>query len=50
MIEEESLTPESLQNALQAVLREKDSYITAMAKSGQMDSIETIIQLIEHEI
>ncbi len=50
VIEEESLTPESLQNALQAVLREKDSYITAMAKSGQMDSIETIIQLIEHEI
>lgn len=50
VIEEENLTADTLQEALSAVFEQKDRYISAMAKSGQMDSIETIFQLIEKEL
>lgn len=50
VIEEENLTADTLQTALSTVFEQKERYIAAMAKSGQMDSIETIFQLIEKEL
>lgn len=50
VIEEENLTKESLLEAIQTVSSQKQDYISAMSKSGQMDSIHTIIQLIEKEL
>lgn len=50
VIEEENLTKESLLEAIQTVSSQKQNYISAMSKSGQMDSIHTIIQLIEKEL
>ena len=46
--EEEELTNEVLLNAIHKLYREKDSYIEAMKKSSQQDSINTIIELIEN--
>lgn len=50
VIEEEDLTAQSLQTAIDTVFREKEAYISAMKNSGQMDSIDTIIQLINKEL
>lgn len=50
VIEEENLTKDSLLLAIHTVFRQKDSYQKAMAKSGQIDSIQTIIQLFEKEL
>lgn len=49
VIEEEKLTAQTLQAAIDTVSKQKSSYISAMKQSGQMDSIETIIGLIEAE-
>ncbi len=50
VIEEENLTKETLLDAIKTVSKEKESYISAMSDSGQMDSISTIIQLINKEL
>ena len=49
MIEEEALTGEVLLKALDEVYSSRDRYISAMSDSGQMDSIGTIMSLIETE-
>lgn len=49
VIEEESLTGESLLAAVQNVQENRNSYILAMSQSGQMDSIQTIVDLIQAE-
>lgn len=46
VLEEESLTPASLQNAIFSVFEKSDSYVAAMKNNSQMDSIDIIIQLI----
>lgn len=48
VLEEEDVTDESLLNAVKEVYKEKDKYIDAMTKSGQMDSIGTIMDLIQN--
>ena len=50
VIEEENLTGETLQAAIDTVSNKKNAYISAMQKSGQMDSIRTILELIEKEL
>lgn len=50
VLEEENLTEKSLLLAIHTVYAKKDSYRKAMEKSGQIDSIQTIIQLIEKEL
>lgn len=50
VIEEEKLNEETLLEAIQTVSDKKQEYIGAMSKSGQMDSIDTIIGLIEKEL
>lgn len=50
VIEEENLTADTLQTAIGDVFKKKDVYISAMKKSGQMDSIQTILRLIEKEL
>ena len=50
VIEEENLTADTLQTAISTVFEQKDRYIAAMSKSGQLDSIQTIFQLIEKEL
>lgn len=49
VIEEESLTGDVLLEALLEVYSNRKAYIKAMADSGQMDSIGTILNLIESE-
>lgn len=49
VMEEESLTKESLIKAVKKVYAQRDKYRKAMEKSNQMDSVSTIIQLIETE-
>lgn len=49
VIEEENLTDQSLSEAIQTVYENRDSYIKAMENGGQMDSIRTILDLIEKE-
>ena len=44
---EENVTPESLTKAIKEVYEERDSYIHAMAHSGQGDAIETIVGLVK---
>ncbi len=48
VIEEEELTNEKLLSSIQKLYADRDSYINAMSKSGQQNSIETIIGLIEN--
>lgn len=47
VLEEEELSKESLLSAIQKLYREKDAYISAMKKSSQRDSIQTILDLID---
>lgn len=46
VLEEENVTSETLQNTITEVLAHKQTYIDAMEKSGQMDAIATILNLI----
>lgn len=50
VIEEEDLTADTLEAAIDTVYQERDTYIAAMKKSGQLDSIDTVFQLIEKEL
>ncbi len=50
VIEEENLTGDTLLSAIHTVFRQKEDYVRAMTKSGQMDSIQTIIGLMEKEL
>ena len=47
VLEEEELDHTILLNAIQALYKNRDSYITAMKNSSQQNSIDTIIELIE---
>ena len=47
MIEEESLSDSVLLDAVFDVYENRNKYISAMENSGQMDSIQAIIDLIE---
>ena len=49
VLEEEELTADSLLNAVKEVYEKRDKYISAMSQSGQMDSIGTIVELINKE-
>jgi UDP-N-acetylglucosamine--N-acetylmuramyl-(pentapeptide) pyrophosphoryl-undecaprenol N-acetylglucosamine transferase len=49
VIEEESLTGSVLSDAIRTVYADRETYRKAMAESGQMDSIGTILSLIEAE-
>lgn len=49
VLEEEELTADSLLNAVKEVYENRDKYISAMSQSGQMDSIGTIVELINKE-
>jgi UDP-N-acetylglucosamine--N-acetylmuramyl-(pentapeptide) pyrophosphoryl-undecaprenol N-acetylglucosamine transferase len=49
VLEEEALTEETLLAAVQHVYAHREEYRKAMAESGQMDSIGTIMELIEAE-
>ncbi len=50
VLEEENLTADTLCSAVRTVSANQTGYKKAMRKSGQMDSIETILQLIEKEL
>ena len=45
---EEDLTESTLLSAIRQVTEKRDTYIASMKKSGQMDSIQTIVDLIEN--
>lgn len=49
VIEEESLTGEALLSAVDEVYTNRGKYVEAMKNSGQMDSIGTIVELINKE-
>lgn len=49
VIEEEALTGDVLLSAVEDVYSNRNTYIDAMANSGQMDSIGTIVELIKSE-
>ena len=49
VLEEENLTDKSLLDAVNHVYDHRDSYIKKMSESGQMDSIGTIVDLINNE-
>ncbi len=49
VLEEENLTDETLLAAVRDVYRERAQYMKAMSESGQMDSIGTIVKLIQAE-
>ena len=48
VLEEEELSNEVLLNAIHKLYKEKDNFVETMKKSSQQDSINTIIDLIEH--
>lgn len=47
VLEEEEVTKETLLDAVNKLYQNRTAYIDAMCNSGQQDSIQTIIQLIE---
>jgi UDP-N-acetylglucosamine--N-acetylmuramyl-(pentapeptide) pyrophosphoryl-undecaprenol N-acetylglucosamine transferase len=49
VLEEEELTEKTLLSAVQFVYEHREEYRKAMSESGQMDSIGTILELIEKE-
>lgn len=49
VLQEEQLEEQSLLDAINHVYENKEAYKEAMSKSGQMDSIGTIVELIEKE-
>lgn len=50
VLKEEEITNETLLSTIQEVYQNRQTYIDAMAKSGQMDSIQTILNLINAEV
>lgn len=50
VLEEETLTDQLLLDTVNNVYEDRQKYIDAMSKSGQMDSIGTILELIENEM
>lgn len=48
VLEEEELTNEKLLSSIHKLYNDRDTYIHAMSHSGQQNSIETIINLIEN--
>lgn len=50
VIEEETLTPGILLDAIQTVTANRDSYIHAMEQSGQMNAVDAIIRLIQETV
>lgn len=46
VLEEEEVTSERLQKTIEEVMAHREEYISAMKKSGQMDAIATILNLI----
>ena len=49
VLEEEQLTEQTLLSAVDEVFNNRDKYVKSMAESGQMDSIGTIVKLIESQ-
>ena len=49
VIQEEDVTDEVLLSAVREVFADRQKYVDAMSQSGQMDSIGTILELIEKE-
>lgn len=49
VLEEENLTEQSLLKAVKTVYSDRKKYMDTMSRSGQMDSIETIVKLIQNE-
>lgn len=49
VIQEEDVTEDVLLSAVREVFKDRQKYVDAMSQSGQMDSIGTIISLIEKE-
>lgn len=49
VIQEEDVTDEKLLSAVKEVYKNRQTYINAMEGSGQMDSIQTIMELIKKE-
>ena len=49
VLEEEQLTDKTLLSAVKEVYENREKYIKAMSESGQMDSIGTIVNLIEEQ-
>jgi len=49
VIEEENITDQLLLDTVNEVFKDRQKYIDAMENSGQMDSIATILNLIENE-
>ena len=47
VIEEENLSNVVLLDAVQKLYENRDQYITAMKESKQMNSVETVVQIIE---
>ena len=50
VMEEENITDDGLLEAVHTVYKERDKYQKNMAESGQMDSIGTILRLIEEQV
>lgn len=50
VLDEETLTDKLLLDTIREVYANRQTYIDAMAGSGQMDSIKTIMELIEAEV
>ena len=48
VIEEEALNPAILQNAIKSLYENRKQYIHSMEKSELLNSVETVVQLIEH--
>lgn len=48
VIEEEALNPTVLQNAVKNLYENRKHYIDSMEKSELLNSVETVVQLIEH--
>lgn len=48
VIEEEALNPTVLQNAVKNLYENRKQYIDSMEKSELLNSVETVVQLIEH--
>ena len=50
VLEEEEITNQKLLESIQTLYQNRDSYIQAMEKSKQTDSIEQIVQLFEQTV
>lgn len=50
VLEEEEITNQKLLESIQTLYQNRDSYIQAMEKSKQTDSIEQIVQLFEQAV